>query len=122
MTCLGTTKAAAGSIEEQRKIDLDLNLELAKAAKAEGIETVSIWIRQTSSLSSHAKRRRAGEDGMGWVEEGGKLKLIISSLPFLSHSLSPIQFILLSSTGASATSYSPYTKMKVSQISNRIDE
>ena len=43
MTCLGTTKAAAGSVEEQRKIDLDLNLELAKAAKAEGIETVSVW-------------------------------------------------------------------------------
>jgi hypothetical protein len=36
---LGTTYAAAGSLEGQRKIDLDLNYELAKAAKEAGVET-----------------------------------------------------------------------------------
>lgn len=33
---LGTTRAAAGGFENQRKIDYDLNLELAKAAKEKG--------------------------------------------------------------------------------------
>ena len=37
-----------------------------------------------------------------------ELELILSSFP--------LQFILLSSTGANATSYSPYTKMKVSLV------
>ncbi|KAJ8114596.1 hypothetical protein OPT61_g3562 [Boeremia exigua] len=36
---LGTTKAQAGSLEAQRKIDYDLNLELAKAAKEAGVDT-----------------------------------------------------------------------------------
>jgi HIM1 len=35
-SALGTTKAQAGSFENQKKIDYDLNLELAKAAKAAG--------------------------------------------------------------------------------------
>lgn len=40
VSCLGTTFAQAGSVEAQRKIDLDLNLSLAKAAKEAGIDTV----------------------------------------------------------------------------------
>ncbi|KAF1359257.1 NAD dependent epimerase/dehydratase family protein-like protein [Lizonia empirigonia] len=36
---LGTTKAQAGSLEAQRKIDYDLNLDLAKAAKEAGVDT-----------------------------------------------------------------------------------
>jgi uncharacterized protein YbjT (DUF2867 family) len=36
---LGTTRSQAGGVENQRKIDLDLNLELAKAAKAAGVQT-----------------------------------------------------------------------------------
>jgi uncharacterized protein YbjT (DUF2867 family) len=36
---LGTTKAAAGGLENQRKIDFDLNLLLAKAAKDAGVKT-----------------------------------------------------------------------------------
>ena len=36
---LGTTYQAAGSLEAQRKIDIDLNYELAKAAKDAGVET-----------------------------------------------------------------------------------
>ncbi|KAF2250341.1 NAD dependent epimerase/dehydratase family protein-like protein [Trematosphaeria pertusa] len=38
-SALGTTRSAAGSVEAQRKIDVDLNLELAKAAKDAGVET-----------------------------------------------------------------------------------
>lgn len=40
VSCLGTTKAQAGSIDNQRKIDLDLNLTLAQAAKDAGADTV----------------------------------------------------------------------------------
>jgi uncharacterized protein YbjT (DUF2867 family) len=59
-SALGTTKAQAGSVANQRKIDLDLNLALAKAAKEAGVQT----------------------------------------------------YVLISSSGASATSRMPYTKMK----------
>lgn len=41
VSCLGTQKAIVGSVEEQRKVDYDLNLKLAKAAKEQGVETVS---------------------------------------------------------------------------------
>ncbi|KAF6819639.1 nad dependent epimerase dehydratase family protein [Colletotrichum musicola] len=37
-SALGTTRAAAGSIAEQWKIDHDLNVELVKAAKAAGVK------------------------------------------------------------------------------------
>lgn len=57
---IGTTRAAAGSFAEQYKIDHDLNLELAKAAKANGATT----------------------------------------------------YVLVSSTGASASSFLPYLRMK----------
>jgi uncharacterized protein YbjT (DUF2867 family) len=36
---LGTTKAKAGGLENQRKIDFDLNLLLAKVAKDAGVKT-----------------------------------------------------------------------------------
>jgi uncharacterized protein YbjT (DUF2867 family) len=38
-SALGTTRAAAGGIKNQWKIDHDLNVELAKAAKAAGVQT-----------------------------------------------------------------------------------
>ncbi|RDW73604.1 hypothetical protein BP5796_07046 [Coleophoma crateriformis] len=38
-SALGTTKAKAGGLESQRKIDYDLNLQLAKAAKDAGVRT-----------------------------------------------------------------------------------
>ena len=37
-SALGTSKAKAGSLEAQRKIDLDLNLDLARAAKQAGTQ------------------------------------------------------------------------------------
>jgi uncharacterized protein YbjT (DUF2867 family) len=36
---LATTRAAAGSLEGQRKVDYDLNLDLARAAKSSGVDT-----------------------------------------------------------------------------------
>ena len=41
-SALGTTRGAAGSVANQRKIDFDLNLELAKAAKDHGATTCVI--------------------------------------------------------------------------------
>ncbi|UNI22580.1 Protein fmp52, mitochondrial [Purpureocillium takamizusanense] len=38
-SALGTTRAAAGSIENQWKVDHDLNIELATAAKKAGVKT-----------------------------------------------------------------------------------
>ncbi|EKJ73800.1 hypothetical protein FPSE_06037 [Fusarium pseudograminearum CS3096] len=38
-SALGTTRAAAGGIQNQWKIDHDLNIELAKASKAAGVST-----------------------------------------------------------------------------------
>lgn len=59
---LGTTRAAAGSIEAQRKIDYELNLELAKAAKEAGVETyVLISSGGANSKSSMAYPRMKGE-------------------------------------------------------------
>src|SRR5438045_2641104 len=39
LSALGTTRAAAGSVQAQRAIDIDLNLALAKAAKDAGATT-----------------------------------------------------------------------------------
>lgn len=41
VSCLGTTRADAGSVEAQKKIDYDLNLALATRAKKDGAKTVS---------------------------------------------------------------------------------
>ena len=41
-TCLGTTRAQAGSFENQRRIDLDLNRDLAKKAREDGCTTVCL--------------------------------------------------------------------------------
>ena len=41
ISCLGTTRAAAGGVEKQEKIDLVLNRDLAKRAKEDGVDTVS---------------------------------------------------------------------------------
>jgi uncharacterized protein YbjT (DUF2867 family) len=41
VSCLGTTRGAAGGFENQKKIDLDLNRDLAKKARADGASVVS---------------------------------------------------------------------------------
>lgn len=41
ISCLGTTRATAGGIEAQEKLDLGLNRDLAKKAKEDGAKGVS---------------------------------------------------------------------------------
>ena len=40
VSCLGTTRSAAGGVDKQRKVDVDLNISLAEKAKADGADTV----------------------------------------------------------------------------------
>jgi uncharacterized protein YbjT (DUF2867 family) len=59
---LATTRAAAGGFDNQRKIDYDLNVELAKAAKDAGVETyVLISSSGASSKSMFAYIKMKGE-------------------------------------------------------------
>jgi uncharacterized protein YbjT (DUF2867 family) len=61
-SALGTTKAAAGSFEQQRKIDYDLNLALAQAAKSSGIKVyVLISSASASTTASIAYSRMKAE-------------------------------------------------------------
>ena len=76
IAALGTTKAQAGSVEAQWKIDHDLNIELAKAAKEAGVRTfVLVSSAGTRGLVSgfsmlpYAKMKVGVEDavmGMGF--------------------------------------------------------
>lgn len=59
---LGTTRAQAGSVEAQRKIDYDLNLALAKAAAEAGVKTyVLISSGGASSSSPFAYPKMKGQ-------------------------------------------------------------
>ncbi|KAG6005962.1 hypothetical protein E4U54_000255 [Claviceps lovelessii] len=69
-SALGTTRAAAGGIENQWKIDHDLNIELAKAAKDAGVKTL-VFISSSgtrypgvSTLSPYAKMKNGVEDAI----------------------------------------------------------
>ncbi|KAH7397870.1 hypothetical protein BKA64DRAFT_723531 [Cadophora sp. MPI-SDFR-AT-0126] len=66
-SALGTTRAAAGSLEAQRKIDVDLNLEVAKAAKAAGVKVyvlVSSASANSKSMIPYAKMKGEIEDAV----------------------------------------------------------
>ena len=45
VSCLGTTRAGAGGLEQQEKLDLGLNTDLAKKAKADGASNVSLCLK-----------------------------------------------------------------------------
>jgi len=68
LSALGTTKAAAGSLEAQRKIDVDLNLEVAKAAKAAGVKVCVL----VSSASASAKSMIPYSKMKGEIEDAIK--------------------------------------------------
>jgi hypothetical protein len=42
VSCLGTTRAKAGGLANQKKVDVDLGLELGRRAKAGGVQRVSL--------------------------------------------------------------------------------
>ncbi|KAL2069665.1 hypothetical protein VTL71DRAFT_14344 [Oculimacula yallundae] len=76
-SALGTTKAAAGSIEAQRKIDYDLNLEVAKAAKASGVKVyvlISTANANTKSMFPYTKMKGELEES---IKELGFEKTVI---------------------------------------------
>lgn len=64
---LGTTRAAAGGFENQKKIDLDLNMELAKAAKDAGTKhyvLISSSGANSSSISGYMQMKGELEDAV----------------------------------------------------------
>lgn len=69
---LGTTRAAAGGVEAQRKIDVDLNLDLAKAAKEAGVETYVL----VSSGGANSK------SAMDYPQMKGELEDAVKALQF----------------------------------------
>jgi len=59
---LGTTRGQAGGVENQRKIDYDLNLELATAAKTAGVKIiVLVSVVGAHPASSNPYSRMKGE-------------------------------------------------------------
>jgi uncharacterized protein YbjT (DUF2867 family) len=67
-SALGTTRAQVGGFDAQRKIDYDLNLELAQAAKAAGVETYVL----ISSNGANAQSYFAYPKMKGELEEAVK--------------------------------------------------
>nr|POF04504.1 protein fmp52, mitochondrial [Quercus suber] len=72
ISSLGTTRANAGGFDNQRKIDYDLNLELAKAAKAAGVQTY-VLISSAGADSSSM---------MGYAQMKGQLEEAVKALDF----------------------------------------
>ncbi|KAF4974059.1 hypothetical protein FZEAL_8999 [Fusarium zealandicum] len=79
-SALGTTRAAAGGIANQWKIDHDLNVELAKAAKAAGTSTF-VFISSAgtrgfpSSYAPYSKMKNGVEDAI--KEQGFEQAIIV---------------------------------------------
>jgi len=70
---LGTTRADAGGFENQRKIDYDLNMEVARAAKDAGVETyVLISTTGANAGSMFAYPKMKGELENSIIELGFK--------------------------------------------------
>jgi uncharacterized protein YbjT (DUF2867 family) len=65
---LGTTRGQAGGAANQRKIDLDLNLALAKAAKEAGVQTYVL----ISSGGANASSKMAYSQMKGELEDSVK--------------------------------------------------
>jgi uncharacterized protein YbjT (DUF2867 family) len=68
ISALGTTRAAAGSFENQYKLDHDLNLEMAKAARDAGTKVYVL----ISSSGADVKSNFAYTRMKGEIEEGVK--------------------------------------------------
>nr|POE49035.1 protein fmp52, mitochondrial [Quercus suber] len=72
ISALGTTRANAGGFNNQRKIDYDLNLELAKAAKGAGVKTYVLI--SSAGADSHSM--------MGYAKMKGELEEAVEALDF----------------------------------------
>lgn len=83
-SCLGTTKSQAGSIEAQRKVDLDYQLEFAKLAQKNGIHHYLL----VSSPGANA------ESSSGYLKMKGELDQEVLKLDFASISIFKPSLIL----------------------------
>ncbi|KXL46319.1 hypothetical protein M433DRAFT_67590 [Acidomyces richmondensis BFW] len=72
ISALGTTRATAGGFDNQKKIDYDLNLELAKAAKAAGTTTYVLISSSGANSSSYS----------GYLKMKGDLEEAVKALDF----------------------------------------
>lgn len=72
ISALGTTRAAAGGFENQRKIDYDLNLALAQEAKSKGTKVFVL----ISSASANAQSMA------GYTKMKGELEDSVTALDF----------------------------------------
>jgi len=66
-SALGTTRGAAGGVEGQRKIDLELNLSLAEAAKKSGVKVyvlISTGGANANSFLAYPKMKGELEEGV----------------------------------------------------------
>lgn len=61
ISCLGTTRGAAGGFEKQKEIDLYLNRDLVKKAKADGAKTVSHRTQSRADKVGHLGLVRRSE-------------------------------------------------------------
>lgn len=71
-SCLGTTLKTAGSIEAQRKVDLDYQLKAAELAAENG---VSHYLLVSSSAANHRSKNQ-------YLKMKGELEEKVKSLPF----------------------------------------
>lgn len=72
ISALGTTRAAAGGFENQKKIDYDLNLALAQEAKAKGTK---VYVLISSSGAN-------AQSMLGYPKMKGELEDAVSGLGF----------------------------------------
>ncbi|KAI9712465.1 MAG: hypothetical protein M1812_006880 [Candelaria pacifica] len=64
---LATTRAQAGGFENQRRVDYDLNLELAKAAKERGVKVyvlISAAATSTGAIFAYSRMKAELEDAV----------------------------------------------------------
>jgi uncharacterized protein YbjT (DUF2867 family) len=72
ISALGTTRAQAGSFAAQKEIDYDLNLALAKSAKAAGTKTYVLVSTASANASSM----------MGYLKMKGELEEAVKDIGF----------------------------------------
>lgn len=82
VSCLGTTRAKAGSLAEFRRIDFDLNFELARIAKAAGVKKMIL----VSASGANSKSLIPYSRIKGELEEA-LIKLSFEALTILRPSL-----------------------------------
>jgi len=71
-SCMGTTLKQAGSVEAQRKVDLDYQFDVAKVAAEQGVKH---YLLVSSSGANQASKQ-------AYLKMKGELEHLVKSLPF----------------------------------------